>query len=144
MGKVLIVIFGDEKEIDFDELVLFLKKKNGTVLMNTYSNDGMLEYDNFIIDPQYRTVEVNGESVDLTNYEFDILYLLAKSPGQVFYKAQIYTQVWKAPYYGAEDNVMSLIRRIRKKIEPDPGKPIYILTVWGIGYRFSPYIGRKL
>jgi DNA-binding response OmpR family regulator len=52
--------------------------------------------------------------------------------------------VWNAPYYGAEDNVMSLIRRIRKKIEPDPGKPIYILTVWGIGYRFSPYIGRKL
>ena len=44
---------------------------------------------------------------------------------------------WKEPYYRAEDNVMSLIRRIRKKIEPDPSKPIYILTVWGIGYKFN-------
>jgi DNA-binding response OmpR family regulator len=77
------------------------------------------------------------------NYEFDILYLLAKKPGQVFSKEQIYSQVWKEPYYGAEDNVMSLIRRIRKKIEPDPSHPIYILTVWGIGHRFSPHMDRK-
>jgi DNA-binding response OmpR family regulator len=66
--------------------------------------------------------------------------LLASSPGQVFSKAQIYDQVWKTPYYGAEDNVMSLIRRIRKKIEPDPAKPIYILTVWGVGYKFNEAI----
>ena len=47
----------------------------------------------------------------------------------------IISQSVDAPYYGAEDNVMSLIRRIRKKIEPDPAKPIYILTVWGVGYK---------
>ena len=46
-------------------------------------------------------------------------------------------------YYGAEDNVMSLIRRIRKKIEPDPSKPEYILTVWGIGYKFNNEIKQK-
>lgn len=82
-------------------------------------------------------VEADGKSIELTNYEFEILYLLARHPGQVFSKEQIYNQVWKEPYYRAEDNVMSLIRRIRKKIEPDPSKPIYVLTVWGIGYKFN-------
>ena len=143
VGNVLIAIFGDEEEIDFDELILFLKKKSNTVLMNTFSNDGLLEYDDFVIDPKYRTVKINGESVGLTNYEFEILYLLAKSPGQVFSKAQIYSHVWNAPYYGAEDNVMSLIRRIRKKIEPNPAKPFYILTVWGIGYKFNSALKKK-
>ena len=75
--------------------------------------------------------------VQLTNYEFEILYLLAKNPGRIFSKEQIYTQVWKEPYYGAEDNVMGIIRRIRKKIEPDSAKPRYILNVWGMGYKFN-------
>lgn len=143
MGKVLIATFGDEEEKDLEELILFLKKKSHIVLMNAFSTDGPLEYDNFAIDPKYRTVKINSESINLTNYEFDILYLLAKNPGQVFSKEQIYSQVWKTPYYGAGDNVMSLIRRIRKKIEPNPAKPIYILTVWGIGYKFNSAIQNK-
>lgn len=141
MGKVLIAIF-DEEEIDFEEMILFMEEKSKLVLMNTFQEDKILEYRDIIIDPKCRTVKVESENIELTNYEFDILYLLAKNPGQVFSKAQIYNQVWKAPYYGAEDNVMSLIRRIRKKIEPDPGKPIYILTVWGIGYKFNSAMTR--
>ena len=74
---------------------------------------------------------------NIPDYEYEILYLLAKSPGQVFSKEQIYTQVWDSSYHGAEDNVMSLIRRLRKKIEPNPANPIYIWTVWGIGYKFN-------
>ena len=74
---------------------------------------------------------------NMENYEFEILYLLAKNPGRIFSKEQIYTQVWKEPYYGAEDNVMGIIRRIRKKIEPDSAKPRYILNVWGMGYKFN-------
>ena len=105
--------------------------------------DAILQYDGIEINPKYRVVEVGGESIELTNYEFGILYLLARHPGQVFSKEQIYNQVWKEPYYRAEDNVMSLIRRIRKKIEPNPSKPIYILTVWGIGYKFNNAIKRK-
>ena len=105
--------------------------------------DAILKYDGIENNPKYRVVEVGGESIELTNYEFGILYLLARHPGQVFSKEQIYNQVWKEPYYRAEDNVMSLIRRIRKKIEPNPSKPIYILTVWGIGYKFNNAIKRK-
>ena len=133
MGKVLIATFDDEDEMALDELLLFLKSKKYIRFINTFSNDNYLKYDNLVIDSKYRIVETGGE----------ILYLLARHPGQVFSKEQIYNQVWKEPYYRAEDNVMSLIRRIRKKIEPDPSKPIYVLTVWGIGYKFNNAIKRK-
>ena len=127
----------------FDELLLFLKSNSHIKVVNAFPNDSCLKYDNLIIDSKYRMVEADGKSIELTNYEFEILYLLARHPGQVFSKEQIYNQVWKEPYYRAEDNVMSLIRRIRKKIEPDPSKPIYVLTVWGIGYKFNNAIKRK-
>ena len=143
MGKVLIATFDDEDEMALDELLLFLKSKKYIRFINTFSNDNYLKYDNLVIDLKYRIVETGGESIELTNYEFEILYLLARHPGQVFSKEQIYNQVWKEPYYRAEDNVMSLIRRIRKKIEPDPSKPIYVLTVWGIGYKSNNAIKRK-
>ena len=128
MGKVLIAAFDDKDEIAFDELLLFLKSNSHIKVVNAFPNDSCLKYDNLIIDSKYRMVEADGKSIELTNYEFEILYLLARHPGQVFSKEQIYNQVWKEPYYRAEDNVMSLIRRIRKKIEPDPSKPIYVLN----------------
>lgn len=137
MGKALIVTFEDEEETAFNELIYFLKKKNCVKSMNTFSVNSILEYDGLTVDLKCRIVKVAGKSVELTNYEFEILYLLADNAGQVFSKEQIYTRIWAEPYCGAEDNVMSLIRRIRKKIEPDPAKPIYILTVWGIGYKFN-------
>lgn len=143
MGKVLIASFDREEEQDFEELVLFLKEKGYKNFTSMALRDKTLKYDDLEINPKYRTVRRQEEDIELTNYEFDILYLLAKRPGQVFSKEQIYSQVWKEPYYGAEDNVMSLIRRIRKKIEPDPSKPIYILTVWGVGYKFNNAIKRK-
>ena len=144
MGKVLIAAFDDKDEIAFDELLLFLKSNSHIKVVNAFPNDSCLKYDNLIIDSKYRMVEADGKSIELTNYEFEILYLLARHPGQVFSKEQIYNQVWKEPYYRAEDNVMSLIRRIRKKIEPDPSKPIYVLTVWGIGYKFNNASIREL
>lgn len=143
MGKVLIASFDREEEQDFEELVLFLKEKGYRDFTSMALTDKVLKYDDLEINPKYRTVRKRGTDIELTNYEFEILYLLAKHPGQVFSKEQIYNQVWKETYYGAEDNVMSLIRRIRKKIEPDPSKPIYILTVWGVGYKFNNAIKRK-
>ncbi len=143
MGKVLIATFEDEEEIILNELICFLKKKNSVNIMNVFSANTFLEYEGLTIDLRSRMVKVDGKNIGLTNYEFEILYLLAQNPGQVFSKEQIYNQIWNTPYCGAEDNVMSLIRRIRKKIEPDPAKPIYILTVWGVGYKFNNAIKRK-
>ena len=74
----------------------------------------------------------------MTSKEFDLLYFLYLHKGQVFTKAQLYENVW-----GFEDmpkdtsNLPSFIRKLRKKIEPDPDNPIYIITVWGVGYKFS-------
>ncbi len=141
MGKVLIATFRDDEEIN--ELILFLKKKGNVEILDNIPTDNILTYDGLEIDPKYRVVRTNGIEIELTNYEFGILYLLARNPGQVFSRGQIYTQVWSSPYYGADDSVSSLIRRIRKKIEPDPARPTYILTVWGIGYRFNPHVVKR-
>ena len=143
MGKVLIAAFSDEENIDFDELILFLKEKGNIEILDSVPTDNVLSYDGLEVDPKYRIVRTNGTEIELTNYEFGILHLLARNPGQVFSRGQIYTQVWSSPYYGADDSVSSLIRRIRKKIEPDPAKPIYILTVWGVGYKFNPHVARQ-
>ena len=141
MGKVLIATFRDDEEMN--ELMLFLKKKGNIEIVNNVPIDNVLIYDGLEVDPKYRVVRTNGTEIELTNYEFGILHLLARNPGQVFTRGQIYTQVWSSPYYGADDSVSSLIRRIRKKIEPDPARPTYILTVWGVGYRFNPHVARQ-
>lgn len=142
IGKLLLLSFKDDEEEILNELSHFLTSKCHMEVINAFS-DKSLEYDGLTIDTKCRAVERRGEQIELTHYEFEILCLLAKHPGQVFSKEQIYNQVWKEPYYGAEDNVMSLIRRIRRKIEPEPSKPVFILTVWGIGYKFNSAMKRK-
>ena len=141
MGKVLIATFRDDEEIN--KLILFLKQKSNVEILDSIPTDSVLIYDGIEIDPKYRIVRTNETEIEMTNYEFGILYLLARNPGQVFTRGQIYTQVWSSPYYGADDSVSSLIRRIRKKIEPDPARPTYIRTVWGVGYRFNPHVGKQ-
>lgn len=79
----------------------------------------------------------DGLEIDLTFTEFEILHLLARNPGRVFSKEQIYNSVWKEPYFGDYNIVISHIRNIRKKIDDNPRKPVYIQTVWGVGYRFN-------
>lgn len=144
IGKLLLLSFKDDKDEEIlNELFSFLTSKYHMEMINVFPGKTYLEYDDLIIDAKLRAVRSRGEHVELTNYEFEILYLLAGHPGQVFSKEQIYNQVWKEPYCGAEDNVMSLIRRIRKKIEPEPSKPVYILTVWGIGYKFNNALKTK-
>jgi DNA-binding response OmpR family regulator len=78
---------------------------------------------------------LNDTDIDLTAKEFDLLYFLAKNKGRVFTKKQIYRAVWEDEYAFDDNNIMVHIRRLRKKIEPDPENPIYILTVWGVGYK---------
>ena len=89
------------------------------------------------IDASKRLVYRGEKEVNITFTEFEILHLLARNPGRVFSKEQIYNSVWKEPYFGDYNIVMSHIRNIREKIEDNPSKPIYIQTVWGVGYRFN-------
>ncbi len=89
------------------------------------------------IFPKLRKVTKAGREVALTPKEFDILVFLARNRGEVFTKEQIYRAVWEEDYLLDDSNIMAFIRKLRKKIEPNPDAPEYILTIWGIGYKFS-------
>lgn len=89
------------------------------------------------IDLRLRRVIRDGTEIALTPKEFDILYFLARNRGEVFTKEQIYQAVWEKDYLLDDSNIMSFIRKLRKKIEPNPDAPEYILTIWGIGYKFN-------
>ena len=90
-----------------------------------------------------RQVKKNEEHIYLTFYEFEILFLLVKNPGRVFSKEQIYDTIWNEPYSGDYNVVMRHICNIREKIEDDPGQPLYIQTVRGVGYRFNGNLGSE-
>lgn len=100
-------------------------------------NPDILTLKDMVIDKENRIVSINAVPVDLTGKEFDLLYFLASNKGRVFTKKQIYTQVWEEEYAFDDNNIMSFISKLRKKVEPDPDHPFYILTVRGVGYRFN-------
>ncbi len=93
------------------------------------------------IDKPGRIVRKDDITLELTAKEFDLLLFLAGHPGQVFTKKQIYRAVWNEEYAFDDNNIMVHIRRLRKKIEDHPENPAYILTVWGVGYKFGGETG---
>jgi DNA-binding response OmpR family regulator len=98
-----------------------------------------LEFGELSIDVPTREVRLNGEIVETTAKEFDLLAFLARSPRQVFSRAQLLEQVWDSSSdWQAEGTVTEHVRRIRRKIEQDPDIPRWVKTVRGVGYRFEP------
>lgn len=89
------------------------------------------------IDPARRQVHVDGQLVELTRHEFDVLYLLASQPGIVFSRQMLLQKVWREDIHVTERSVDTLIKRLRQKIEPAGDSPTRILTVWGSGYKFT-------
>ena len=100
-----------------------------------------ISFGEFRIIPSKRQVFLKTQEVFMTSKEFDILEFLVRNKGQVFSKEQIYDRIW-GEYYVADDrNITAYFNKIRKKIEPDQSNPIYIQTVWGVGYKFNEKIG---
>jgi two-component system response regulator ResD len=97
-----------------------------------------LNYGDLRIDPQSRMVQVQGQEVMLTAKEFDLLWTMARHPRQVFSRDQLLDLVWGLTEYIDPSTVTVHVRRLREKIEADPSEPLYIQTVWGIGYKFEP------
>jgi DNA-binding response OmpR family regulator len=95
----------------------------------------IIEIGNLTIDTDTRQVFVGNKDVRLTPKEFDILQLLASNKGIVFSIERIYEGVWGEDSYRSDNTIMVHITKIREKIEEDPKKPIYIKTVWGVGYK---------
>ena len=89
------------------------------------------------IDAEKRSVTVTGRPVDLTAKEFDLLLQFAEHPGRVYSRQQLLDLVWGSGHIGYEHTVNSHINRLRGKIETNPAEPEYVLTVWGVGYKFN-------
>ena len=102
------------------------------------SSERPLAYGNLVIDSPSRTVTVSGKEIPLTAKEFDMLYLLAQHPKQVYTREQLLDRVWGGAEYIDPGTVTVHIRRVREKIESDPSNPSRLLTVWGVGYKFEP------
>jgi DNA-binding response OmpR family regulator len=97
-----------------------------------------LHFDGLEIDPGGRRVLLGGEPLELTQREFELLLFLARHPGQAFTRDQLMERVWQYTFYIDTSTVTVHIRRLRAKLEPDPSRPRFIETVWGVGYRFAP------
>ncbi len=89
------------------------------------------------LDDGSKAVTLDGEPVNLTPREYEILKLLMQNPGRVFHPRDLYRKVWNEEPYGAESTVAVHIRHLREKLEIDPASPRYIRAVWGQGYKIS-------
>lgn len=97
----------------------------------------VLQIGDLEIDPSKRSATLEGRSIDLTAKEFDLLLHFANNPGRVYTRSQLLDKVWGYGHDGYEHTVNSHINRLRAKIEKDSAHPAYILTVWGVGYKFA-------
>ena len=89
------------------------------------------------IDPERRSASKNGQNVELTMKEFDLIEFLMRNPGRVYSRESLLDLVWGYDYQGDTRTVDVHIRRLREKLELDPGRPTYIITKWGVGYYFA-------
>lgn len=100
-------------------------------------HENILEFEGLKIDVEMRKVLVNGDKVELSPKEFELLVLLASNPGKSYNRSRLLNLVWGYDFEGYEHTVNSHINRLRAKIEPDMADPRYILTTWGVGYKFN-------
>jgi two-component system, OmpR family, response regulator ResD len=98
----------------------------------------VLRFDDLRISGRARTVEDGSRAISLTAREFDLLFFLARHPGQVFSRDQLLNNVWDFEFPGDDGTVTVHMRRLRTKVESDPSRPRHLKTVWGVGYKFEP------
>jgi DNA-binding response OmpR family regulator len=96
---------------------------------------GVLDFGRLVVDTRRHEVRVDGRPVPFAVREFELLRLLAEHPGQAFTREQLFERLWDG--YGDPHKVTVYVKRIREKIEVDPAHPQYVVTVWGVGYRFE-------
>ena len=99
--------------------------------------DAAIEFGRLTIEPAKRKVQVEGATVDLTSKEYELLLLFARNPGRAYSRQELLDEIWGYQYSGYSHTVNTHINRLRNKIEPDPSEPLYVKTVWGVGYRFA-------
>ncbi len=125
------------KPFSVRELVARAKAILRRVDTRTTPASGDLQAGALFLEQAKRRVSISSHEIDLTAREFDLLWHFATHPGQVFTRSQLLDSVWGYGHDGYEHTVNSHINRLRAKIEQDSSSPAYILTVWGVGYKFS-------
>ncbi len=99
------------------------------------ADDGVLDFGRLLIDTRAHEVRIDGQPVAMPAREFALLRIFAEHPRQVFSRDQLFELCWES--FGDRSTVTTHIRRIRERIEEDPANPQYLVTVWGVGYRFE-------
>ena len=107
----------------------------------THSEEKIYHYGSIYVNSFSGEVTVNGKIVDLPAQVYQLLLFFCKHPNQLFSKSQLYEQVWGEEFLGEDNTVMVHIRKLREKIEENPSKPAYVVTVRGLGYKFVPVGG---
>lgn len=102
-----------------------------------HPNSIELQFEDLLINVGQRRVIQNGKKVELSPKEFELLVLMASNPGKNYSRTNLLNMIWKYDFKGYEHTVNSHINRLRAKIEPNMEKPIYIITTWGVGYKFN-------
>ena len=108
-----------------------------TMLGSVSAEKNVLTIGGIVLDDPAKEVKVDGDTVNLTKTEYEILKLLMQEPGRVYSPHEIYSKVWGDDPYGSENTVAVHIRRLREKIEIDPAKPRYLKVIWGRGYKIE-------
>jgi DNA-binding response OmpR family regulator len=98
---------------------------------------GVVRLHGLEVDPARRRVQVEGRDVELTDQEFRLLHLLASHAGIVFSREALLGKIWRGDTFVTVRSVDTLVKRLRRRIEADPANPRYLLTVWGVGYKFA-------
>ncbi len=112
------------------------RRVDATLSIEQEKKAEILQLGSLVICPNRHKVTVNEQSVELTAREFDLLLFFVRHPGRVFSRSELLDKVWGYGHDGFEHTVNSHINRLRIKIENDPKQPVYIQTVWGVGYKF--------
>ncbi|MBC8588819.1 response regulator transcription factor [Paratissierella segnis] len=139
--KILALEYGADDYLVKPFNILELKARIKAILRRVNKviegNKHIIEINDFTINSLGRKITRLDKDINLTGKEFDLLYILASSPGKVFTREELLEKVWGYEYYGDLRTVDVHIRRIREKIEQDPKSSEYILTKWGVGYYFK-------
>ena len=116
---------------------IFRRIESDTQTVSDEKEKKKIQFGSLIIDAEKRKVELNKKEIELTAKEFELLTLFASHPGRCYSRQELLTTIWGYQFEGYEHTVNSHINRLRAKIETNPENPIYIKTVWGVGYKFA-------
>lgn len=135
--EVIVIRFSDSDGKIFRAIIETLNGRNVQVLHSTVPESPVIVLGDIEIFPKQRKVVKQGVEIHLNYGEFSILYCMAKSPGQVFSREQLYNAAWEENYEMGTNTVDNTIWRLRSKLESDPKHPAYIKTVFRVGYKIE-------